>query len=341
MPLASTLRRAGLTLGILLLLACAGYGVYWHVMAQRLEDGLGPWAAARRAEGYTLVWDKVAVAGFPLRFRFRFSDAHIAAARPLPIGITVSSLDIWAHPWNLHHWHFNTRDVAQVSAPLGAVGFALDHADGSAQFDEGRPLILDLGVSGARGSGVAAGVTIGTASAHLEVPADPPKSHRDTALSAVMELGAVTLPQSVPGFGDTVGHLTFSADLKGGLPPGALKPALAAWRDSGGTLELRYFRLRWGGLLIDANGTLALDGGLQPEGALSAEITGQDAAVDLAVSTGALQPADAVLAKAVLGLLAKPGRNGDKAITVPLTLQRDRLFLGGAAIASLPRIDWE
>ena len=341
MPLLVTLRRAALILGAVLVLAFAAYGAYWHVMAQKLEDGLGPWAAARQADGITLRWSKVALGGFPLRFRFRFTDAHLSAERPIPAEANVASLDVWANPWNLHRWHLSTRDVARLADPLGALGVTLDHVDGSALLDEGRPFILDLGIAGARGSGLAQGFGIGKASVHLEVPPSPPKSHQDTALSAVIDLGAVTLPQAVPGFGDTVGDVAFSADLKGGLPPGRLAPALSAWRDSGGTLELRYFRLRWGGVLLDANGTLALDDALQPEGAFSAEITGQDAAVDLAVGSGALQPRDAVLAKTVLGLLAKPGPNGEKAITVPLTVQQDRVFLGPAAIAPLPRITWE
>ncbi len=341
MRLGSTFGRAAVTIGVVVLAAFAAYGVYWHVMAGRLRDGLAPWAAARQAEGYTLHWDRVKVGGFPTRFRFRFAGAHFTAQRPVPIAFTVSSLDVWAEPWNLHHWRFSTGDVAQVADPFGAAGFSLDHVEGSAQFDAGEPLALDVAISGAAGSGFAQGFAIGTASAHIEVPPNPPRNHRDTALDAVLELGAVRLPESVPGFGDTVTNLAFSTDLKGGLPPGPLAPALAAWRDAGGTVELRYFRLRWGGLLIDANGTLALDNALQPEGALSAEITGQDAAVDLAVTSGALQPADAALAKAVLGLLAKPGPSGEKAITVPLTLQQDHIFLGSAAIASLPHISWE
>ncbi len=340
MPLLSTFRRAALTFGVLLSAAFAAYGAYWHAMAGKLENGLAPWAAARQAEGYTLRWDKVAVGGFPTRFRFRFTGAHFTAERPVPIAFSVSSLDVWAMPWNLHHWRFSTGDVARVADPFGAAGFSLEHVEGSARFDAGAPLDLDLAIAGATGSGFARGFAIGTATAHIEIPPNPPRGHRDTALDAVLELGAVTLPASVPGFGDTVNDLAFSTDLKGALPPGPLVPALSAWRDAGGTVELRYFRLRWGELLIDANGTLALDGALQPEGALSAEITGQDAAVDLAVTSGALQPADAALAKAVLAVLAKPGPGGEKAITVPLTLQQERLFLGGAPIAAIPRIDW-
>lgn len=341
MGVMSTFRRAALTIGVVALGAFAAYGVYWHIMAGKLREELEPWAAARRLAGYDVRWKKVDIGGFPLRFRFRFRDAHFAAERPAPVVFDVSSLDVWAEPWNFHHWRFSTGDVAHLADPLGAASFDLDHVEGSARSNYYDALALDVRIGGVHGTGIARGFSVATANAHIEVPAKPPRSHHDTALTAVLGLNRLTLPEGVAGFGKTVGSVAFSADLKGGLPPGPLLPALSTWRDSGGTVELRYFRLRWGGLLIDANGTLALDEKLQPEGALSAEITGQDAAVDLAVTSGALQPADAGLAKAVLGLLAKPGPGGEKAITVPLTLQKDRIYLGSAVIASIPHISWE
>ena len=129
--------------------------------------------------------------------------------------------------------------------------------------------------------------------------------------------------------------------MKGALPPGQLVPALTHWRDDGGTIELQSLRLRWGSLLVDASGTLALDNALQPEGAFSAVITGQDAAVDVAVKTGALKPSDAGAAKAVLGLLARPNGNGDKALTLPMTIQNQRLYLGPAKLANIPPIPWD
>jgi hypothetical protein len=146
---------------------------------------------------------------------------------------------------------------------------------------------------------------------------------------------------AVPGFGNTLSGFSFAAQMKGALPPGPLVPALAHWRDDGGTIELQSVRLRWGSLLVDASGTLALDKTLQPEGAFSTVITGQDAAVDVAVRTGALKPSDAGAAKAVLGLLARPqGNNGDKAITLPMTIQNQQLYLGPAKLATIPPIPW-
>ena len=109
----------------------------------------------------------------------------------------------------------------------------------------------------------------------------------------------------------------------------------------GQATSLQSLRIRWGSLLVDASGTLALDSALQPEGAFSAMITGQGRAVDVAVMTGALKPDQASAAKEVLALLPKPTDSEQSAITLPLTLQNDQLFLGPAKIASVPPIPWD
>jgi hypothetical protein len=206
---------------------------------------------------------------------------------------------------------------------------------------EGRVVAaIDVTAVDLAGLGLAQGTKIGDAEAHIELPATPPQSHTDTALGVSLQMSDATLPAAVPGFGDTLSGFSFSAQLKGALPPGQIVPALSHWRDDGGTIELQSLRLRWGSLLVDASGTLALDQALQPEGAFTAVITGQDAAVDVAVKTGALKPSDAGTAKAVLGLLARPNANGDKALTVPMTIEKQKLYLGPAKLANIPPIPW-
>lgn len=337
----STFRRVVLALAALLLVACAAYGFYWRHMAEKLRDGLEPWAEAQRAAGYDVAWDQVELGGFPSEFRYHFVKPSFGAERPLPVTLEAPSLTVAVAPWNLRSWQLTAPTGGRIAAPLGVFGFDLGRIEASAKPGVADTLVLDIAAAMLDGVGLAEGTHIADATAHIAVPSHPPTSHRDSALDAALSFIGVKLPASVPGFGDTLEELGFSAQLMGALPPGPLVPALMHWRDEGGTVELREFRLRWGGLLIDASGTLALDGDLQPEGALSAIITGQDAAVDLAVTAGTLQPQDAGIVKAVLGLLAKPGPSGDKAITVPLTLQEGRIYLGPASLGRVPRITWE
>ncbi len=336
----SALNRAAFGLAAAVAVLFAAYFAYWHIMAQKLRDELEPWAEAQRAQGMIAAWDQVQISGFPTAFFFRFTKARFSAARPLPASIAAPTLSVWAEPWNLRHWQFAAADGARLDLN-NIAAFDADHLEGSATVDTADALLLDATAAAIKGGGLAQNTLIASASAHIEIPARVPAGHQDTALTAALQLGDMTLPMSVPSFGDKVSELSFTAQLKGALPPGALPAALTLWRDAGGTVELRSFRLHWGDLLIDANGTLALDNDLQPEGAFSAIITGQNAIVDLAVKTGTLRAENGGIAKAILGLLAKPGPNGEQAITVPFSVQQRRLYLGPAAVAELPHIDWE
>jgi hypothetical protein len=42
----------------------------------------------------------------------------------------------------------------------------------------------------------------------------------------------------------------------------------------------------------------------------------------------------------VLGLLARPNGAGDKALTLPMTIQNQQLYLGPAKLATIPPIAW-
>jgi hypothetical protein len=337
---ASATRRIVLLLTGIVLVALVVYAAYWHYIAGTLRDQLLPWAQARATEGYNIHWDDAEIGGFPGAFRFDFTNLSFDTLRPVPVAVNASSASAWAMPWNLKHWEFTTPSGARVVEPSGSAGFEMRRVDGAVDVEGRVVTAIDVTALGLTGLGLAQGTAIGDAEAHIELPATPPQSHADTALGLSLQLSDATLPAAVPGFGNTLSGFSFTAQLRGGLPPGQIVPALTHWRDDGGTIELQSLRLRWGSLLVDASGTLALDQTLQPEGAFSAVITGQDAAVDVAVKTGALKPSDAGVAKAVLGLLARPNGNGDKALTLPMTIQNRQLYLGPAKLANIPPIPW-
>lgn len=338
---ASAVRRIVLSLTGIVLVALMSYAAYWHYIAGKLREQLAPWAQARAAEGYDIHWDDAAIGGFPGAFRFDFTNLSFGTLRPVPVAVNAGSASAWAMPWNLKHWEFTTPNGARVVEPSGSAGFNIRRVDGAVDVEGRVVAAIDVTAVELSGLGLAQGATIDHAEAHIELPATPPQSHTDTALSLSLQLSDATSPMTVPGFGNTLAGFSFTAQLKGALPPGQIVPALTHWRDDGGTVELQSLRLHWGSLLVDASGTLALDNALQPEGAFSAVITGQDAAVDVAVKAGALKPSDAGAAKIVLGLLARPNGNGDKALTLPMTIQNRQLYLGPAKLANIPPIPWE
>jgi hypothetical protein len=334
------MRRIILPLLLLVVLAAGGYTAYWFVLAHRLQARLGPWAEAQRAHGTVFGWESVTVEGFPAVFRLRFTGATASGAKPVRIAAAAPLLFAKAHIWDLRHWRLSAPQGASVTLPEEMVGLTGGTVDGRLQL-EGSGTAIELTAEDVAGNGLAAGVRIADAEASLVLPDHAPTSHLEPDLSAALHLTQLTLPAAVPPFGKEVEALTLAATIKGALPAGKLRDALAAWRADGGTVELTDGSLQWGALTASANGTLALDDQLQPIGALTATIENHDAIVDAAVASGNLRARDAGLLKIVLGLMAKPGADGKKQLTLPVSLQNDHIYLGPARIAALPRLAWQ
>lgn len=335
------MRRIALSLFLLLVATAAGYTVYWFHLAHRLEAGIGPWAQSQRARGYTLRWEGVAVEGYPVAFRLRFRRAAASSDNLLPLAIAAPTLLAEARPWDLQRWRVSAPEGVSAEAPSEGDGLTAGALDGWATLGRDGGTAIDLTLRDVAGTGLAAGIAVASAEAQLAIPDRPPASHRDAALGAALRLAKLALPAPVPPFGGTIEALSLAWTIKGGLPQGRLRDALAAWRQEGGTVELTEGSLRWGTLAINANGTLALDDGLQPIGALTAEIEDHNAIIDAAAANGNLRADDARLVKTFLGLLAKPDADGKKRLKLPLSLQNDRVYLGPVQIAALPRFTWE
>lgn len=346
-------RKSRLTLLVLvpLVLAAAFYVGTWYYLAGVTRAAVQNWAEARRAEGFTIGWDRYAISGFPLTLRvtiekpvFGRTDAApgYEARAPLLVGE--------ARPWAFQRWHVMAANGARLSIDPGPArpavmlqaetldGTLAPRDDASAAREPGTLVAL-----AADGLSIDSGVhiAIAHAAAQAALPSHPVLSHLETWLSATLELDRTTLPAPVQPLGDTIDRVAARLAVKGAIPTGPRRQALTAWRDDGGTLEIEKIDLGWGKLGVSANGTLALDEALQPQGALTATISGYGEIVDALVAAGTMKAGDAALAKLALGLLAKPGADGTAQINAPVTLQSGRLFIGPARLARLPTFTWE
>ncbi len=305
-----------------------------------MRTGLPGWAAARRAEGYDLRWAKASVRGFPFAFHLHVTQVTLAANKPVPTLASAAQIVAAARPWNLRSWRFTApqgleltlRDTRATLVAAEVEGEAAPAADGSAE--------IALRAHDIRGRDAAQGLGAALAEAAITLPAQAPASHDDAALVLTAKLQDVMLPAAVPPMGAELQSLTLAATLKGRLRSGPLAEALAAWSDDGGVLEIDEASFAWGRLKGKLNGTLALDGQLQPIGALSAQLTGADTIVDAAAAAGALQEPFAHLAKSALRVISQPGADGEDSVRLPVTLQDGKVFLGPAPIAPLPRFSW-
>jgi hypothetical protein len=328
------LRLTVRTLAVALIVAAAAYAGYWFLTANRLRTGLDQWAAARRAEGYATSWRQDTIDGFPWSFRITLKDAAIArgndyrVAAPVVAGI--------ASPLDLTRWH--------IAAPQGGSGtaqgidaiIAARSLTGDVVLGE---MVTTLSVSILQVTG--AGEAAGQVTAEVTLPRQRPRSHREVGLDASLAVFHLTLPRPVTALGDTIEHCSVDLNVKGALPAGDWRQALAAWRNDGGTLELERGDLEWGALRLEASGTFALDSAMQPIASLSASIVNHGALVDAVVAAGLLPKRNAAVVKLVLDLLAHRGSNGQSRLTAPVTLQNGVVSIGRAEIAHVPPIQWK
>lgn len=319
---------------VLLLLAAGAYAGYWFILANRLQSGLGRWADARRAEGYTLQWRRESVEGFPFAFRIALADASIARGNSYRIAVPEIAGE--ASPWDATRWHVaatrgGTGTAQGVDATIAAQSLSGDIVLG----DE----FTDVTVSVLRLSG--ADATAGELVTHMMFPREPPRSDRDVGLAVTAQLYHLVLPKPVTALGDTIESFAVDAKVMGGMPKGDWRQALAAWRDAGGDVEFNRIDLQWGALWLQANGTAALDRDMQPLAALSASIVNHAALIEAAVAAGMLTKKNAAVVTLLLDLVAKRGSDGRMRLTAPVTIQDGKLSIGRAEIGKLPRIDWQ
>lgn len=328
--------RLGIPL-VLLALLLGAYTLYWRAVADRLAPGVAAWAAKERAQRVDASWRKISVSGYPFSFRIRIQGARLADAALTPSPqVEIPALSAKASPWNLREW--------QLSAPKGLAAFLFgpEAPKFSAARAAGR---LSLAATGGRLSltletAKAAGVAVERAAFDIALPAKKPQKDTDTAFSFAVHLEKTRLPFAVAPLGDTIAELSFRSTVKGALGSGPILRMAEAWREEGGTIDLDRFRLRWGALAVAGSGTLALDQGLQPEGAFSARIEGYDQIIRALVASGRMHKDTGGLARIALGLLSKTGPDGKREVVTSFAIEHGELTLGPARLGRLPQISW-
>ncbi len=337
---------AWLTVAVLLLAALSGgYAWYRSYVAQQLGIALNNWILARTAEGYRIDADIAPETGGWLTAVQRLSDVAIAAPRDdweirLPaLSISVATLDPFTVDF-IPHPSFDLRyTVADAEYRIagairrGTLGFTYD-TSGQAN----SAFVRDL--SGTFEGAV--GLDIGSMQADAKF--DPAAAGADGhTVKIVLGLEGATLlqPANLP-LGNLIKRIEIGAYVSGPLQPGRPSESLAAWRDAGGVLQIEKLFADWGPLAVTAEGTVALDGQMQPLFAGTATVRGYSEAIDALAQAGMMQPNQATGAKIALAAMAKPADDGGPpAAKLPLTIQDGFLFVGPIKLAQMPKILWQ
>lgn len=353
-------KRGFIVLAVAAAVALA-YGGYWSYLAGQVGAGVGQWFAERKSEGLEAGYGSVKVGGFPFQLVAVIEAPHLAQPQgPEPWSWKGPALVLKARPWRLtrvrlsapgRHRFKLTRQGRPVAftVEFGELELKLNHRGGGT----GRAMlsvreIILRDASEKTVAGVAAADFIAERPGRAD---DGGPGGPAPALDILVDVEGVSYKTApVRGLGRTTARVFVRVSVMGeahdapGFPlgPGKLTAgALAGWRDSGGTLEIKRFALGHGPLTLGGDGTLALDASMRPIGAFTLRIKGFEETLDRLAEAGAIKPYPAALAKTVLRALAvKQGVPGAGELKAPLSLQDGWLYVGPMAVARLPPIRW-
>ena len=325
------------------------YVIFWFYMASSYRDAIGDWAEARRGEGLEVRYARLEMSGFPFMIRATLEKPGLGALRAgAPWRWDGARAIGEARPWSPGRVRIMLAGAHRITwtrhgAPVRYRGSA-EELTAEFVLDAGgrRQGWLDIG--GLVLNGESGEPEIAVARAHAEAWRTTATSadHLTATAEVSLDASGLRLPRglSLP-FGNRVGAIALKASLMGHIAPGRLPDSLAAWRDSGGTLEVHQLAVTYGPLSGRVTGTLALDAALQPIGALTAKLGGFFDAVDGLRKAGLVGARQAVMAKVVLGVFAKrPPGGGAATLNAPLTIQDRRLYVGPVDLAEVPAIRW-
>lgn len=338
------------TMGIVVLTAL--YSAAWYVVAGKLEDGIARWTAERRADGWTASYSAIRIEGFPLFWRALIDKPDLATNRAVPaIRWSGPAILLDWKPWDPSRVGFTASgghrlDLANPSKK-GAANLVFQQASGDLVFSaSGRLDRLTLAIDNADwGEQEGERIDLNRLDMVLDT-APPPRTDPATARPAKFRLNGsvhgLTLPESMKTpLGRTIGSLTLDATLMGKAGSGGMLPALTAWRDDGGIVEIDRLTLGWSRLVLEASGTFALDIAMQPIIATQATLRGHNETLDALVGAGILAPGESLMARMAFRLLERSGGPGKPdEIRIALTVQEGWLYVGPVRLLRLPQIRW-
>lgn len=333
--------RALLVAAIGLILLAGAYAGYWVYAAALLEDGFADWRAARQAQGYTVTHGAVSVTGFPTALRLTVADPAYADSQQ---GWSWKGrrLSHEIAPWNWYWYRLEFEGPHEASLTVDGRRRVFQGEAESAIFI-GRALpsgglekgALDVSALRIREPEGNAASTIQQIRLRLDAA---PGGKPDLQVTLMVERTHFA-DGAAFALGPDIARLEAHGTLRGGLPARLDHAAFDLWRAGGGIVDLEWVKLAWGPLDLEAKGTVSLDERMRPVGGLTADIRGHIETIDVLEQARVLRRKAAATSRIALSLLAKPDKNGKGSVlTIPVTAQDGRLYLGFVRLFALPPI---
>jgi hypothetical protein len=330
------------------------YAVFWFVAAHHFENRIVEAIQERRDQGMDIRYGDLSVSGFPYRLEATFEDVHVGGQKDgLAWQVDTPRFAAVVLPWRPRH--------AVTFAETATLALTRDGTAAEVLTTHGmrNSVIMD-------GAGGPERISMTAVSLALQPQPDAPPewemtnaeahwraAYEATALTRLFPSEDEASPKeplqwqfaakaqdiagdrlAVSPYGRVIEELQVVMELHGaGLGPGATLQAIAAWRDNGGTVDVPSFMLKWGELDVKLSGSVTLDRQFRLLGALTAQVRGFEPVIDRLQQDGVIDAQEALTAKETLGSIA--GSVENQRLTVPITLQGGRMFVGPLPVANL------
>jgi hypothetical protein len=335
-------------LGLVALLLFGSFAA-WRWAEGRMAEGYAAWTQAMVADGWTVHGGTTAWSGWPLAVDYSVADFSMASADgEIPGGAAYSAARLTLHLDLLHPAAAQVIGEGQQSVRLGptqALPFTAGRFVVTIPLTQGTPPSrAALDAAGLHFTAPADGLTIGLLEGEADWAGAAGKAPHSTSLRISAE--AITLPPPPApqaALGPHIASATVEGTLSGTLPLEAPNPAAAAaaWRESGGKLELRRIAVGWGPLGLTGSASLTLDADLQPDATATLRLVGMQETLTTLAAAHVITTRAAGAAKAVAGLLANaPEGGGAPGVEVPVTLHDRTLSLGMIPLTTVEKLSW-
>ena len=320
--------------------AALAWSGYWVLGAQGIERGLGAWFEARRAEGWQAEAREIATKGYPLGFETELLDVSLVDPAT-GLGWQTARFDFAARA------HAPTRidavlpETLRVLTPLQEIEVDGARMTAALGLIPGPSLALEsasvdlAGVTFTSSLGWDAALAAGALSTVRTE--DDPLAH-DILFSAEELRLARILRRAL----DPTGRLPeeidrLELDVRAGFDAPWDRHVIEDRRPQPTALDLRLLRATWGEMLLEATGSLDVDGAGIPEGEVTVRAVNWREMLQVARASGALPENFVPTVESALRLLA--GLSGNpNTIDAPLTFRDGRILIGFVPIARAPRI---
>lgn len=321
--------------------ASAVYGIWWFVVASQFESGLDAWIDNQRSRGIETTYERRSQSGFPNVIHIKLENPRLVSTRQGRGEWSAEQLTLQVQPWAIERLGFDLSGRHQWQYPASGGDRLLQASAakfmGSAELKNGLLSSISSHIDGLIIENIVNDEQLHLAEADLNLT----RLMGETPEFKVRLRDILLPPHFKAPLGDRIGHFDAKGLITGRIEIRSLPESLIQWRDSGGTVDFKAIDLNYPPLQLRGDGTLALDGALQPVAALSVKAEGFFETIDALHGRGYIPLGTSFAAKIALGVLSvKPEGGGNAYLDLPISLQNQSLYAGSIKLLKLRAVEW-